>query len=85
MGAVACAALSEDMRILSEVVDTQAPLDSLVNRRMAFVCDTSPLHMLAQRGQDGEMMLLKLLQLRANPNGLDSYDGAFPLWDVASR
>ena len=55
VGAVACAALSEDLRMLGEVVEAEAPLDCLVNRRMAFVSDTCPLHMVADRGADPDL------------------------------
>mmetsp|Transcript_43612 Transcript_43612/g.69174 ORF Transcript_43612/g.69174 Transcript_43612/m.69174 type:complete len:615 (+) Transcript_43612:59-1903(+) len=85
VGAVACAALSEDLRMLGEVVEAEAPLDCLVNRRMTFVSDTCPLHMVADRGAEGEAVLVKLLQLRANPNAADSYDGAPPLARCKSR
>ncbi len=79
MGAVACAALSEDVGMLVEVAEAEAPLDPPVNRNLDFVSDTSPLHMIARRGESGEAMLMKLLQLRANPNGADGYEGLPPL------
>lgn len=85
IGAVACAALSEDLRMLGEVVEAEAPLDCLVNRQMTFVSDTCPLHMVADRGAEGEAVLVKLLQLRANPNAADGYDGAPPLARCKSR
>lgn len=79
MGAVACAALSEDVGMLVEVAEAEAPFDPPVNRKLDFVSDTSPLHMIARRGEPGEAMLMKLLQLRANPNAADGYEGLPPL------
>ena len=42
MGAVACAALSEDVGMLVEVAEAEAPFDPPpVNRKLDFVSDTS--------------------------------------------